>query len=244
MKYPKIHTIFKRDQQTGELLIGEYSKPEFYYLRDNAWEFTEKIDGTNIRIIIRPLTEAETEFGNKELKDRGFNVVIKGRTDNAEIPIFLMEELEKIFLTPLMFERISKTFDYIKTTEWQEKTNSIIILYGEGYGNKIQKVGHLYNPTDNDFALFDVLVGNTWLDTVSDLQIADSLQIRYVPYRGQGTLDKAVKCVATGIRSVFGNFPAEGLVLRPIVRLLDHKGERIIAKIKTRDFKKEGTSNG
>ena len=52
-EYHKIYTIFKRNPKTKykTLLEGKYSLPEFEYLKDCIWVFTEKIDGTNIRVI-------------------------------------------------------------------------------------------------------------------------------------------------------------------------------------------------
>lgn len=43
-EYHKIQTVFKRDMATKHktLLIGDYSLPEFEYLKDNTWVFTEK----------------------------------------------------------------------------------------------------------------------------------------------------------------------------------------------------------
>ena len=51
--YHKIQTVFKRDPETKykTLLMGEYSLIEFEYLRYNDWVWTEKINGTNIRVI-------------------------------------------------------------------------------------------------------------------------------------------------------------------------------------------------
>ena len=48
-EYHKIQTVFKRDPETNHrtLLEGQYSMPEFEYLANNQWVFTEKIDGTN-----------------------------------------------------------------------------------------------------------------------------------------------------------------------------------------------------
>jgi len=53
-EYHKIQTVFKRDPKTKykTLLKNQFSLPEFEYLALNTWVFTEKIDGTNIRIII------------------------------------------------------------------------------------------------------------------------------------------------------------------------------------------------
>jgi hypothetical protein len=54
-EYHKIHTIFKRDMSAPgrqkPLIEGEWSKPEFEYLANCEWELTEKVDGTNIRVM-------------------------------------------------------------------------------------------------------------------------------------------------------------------------------------------------
>ena len=39
-----------------------------------------------------------------------------------------------------------------------------------------------------------------------------------------------------GFQSMWGNFQAEGLVVRPLVELRSRTGERVIAKIKCKDF--------
>ena len=47
-EYPKIQSIFKRDENTHKFIDGVFSLPEFEYLKDNLWIWTEKIDGRNI----------------------------------------------------------------------------------------------------------------------------------------------------------------------------------------------------
>jgi hypothetical protein len=81
-KYHKIHTIYKRDPETKfkNLLIGEYSKPEFEYLKNNQWVFTEKVDGTNIRIMFD-----------------GEKITFGGKTDRAQIPADLVNRLNGLF---------------------------------------------------------------------------------------------------------------------------------------------------
>lgn len=83
-EYHKIQTVFKRDPDTKfkTLLDGDYSMSEFQYLKDNKWEFTEKVDGTNIRVIIG--SDGSVEF--------------RGRTDRAQIPEPLKHRLEQLFL--------------------------------------------------------------------------------------------------------------------------------------------------
>lgn len=79
-EYPKIQSIFKRDDKTHKFILGEYSMPEFEYLKDNVWVWSEKIDGTNSRI----------EW-NSETVNFG------GKTDNAQIPTPLLNRLRELF---------------------------------------------------------------------------------------------------------------------------------------------------
>ena len=200
-EYHKINTIFKRDQQ-GKLLIGQYSMPELEYLADNVWQFTEKIDGTNIRIMWD-----------------GQRVTYGGKTDNAQIPAFLVTRLQELF-----------TAD--KFAIW----NAPVCLYGEGYGAKIQKAGINYKPDGTDFILFDVWINGWWLKWDDVIDVANKMEIHHVPVIGEGTLSNAIDLTQTGFNSTFGGFIAEGLVIKPIVDLFCRNGERIIAKIKHKDF--------
>lgn len=90
MLYPKINSIFKRDPATNfKTFLPEYSEPEFELLADLPWEVTEKIDGTNIRVI----WDGETvRFG--------------GRTENAQMPGKLVVYLQEAF-TPERFLSLS-----------------------------------------------------------------------------------------------------------------------------------------
>ncbi len=86
-EYPKIQSIYKRDEQTHLFLEGEWSLPEFAYLSNNEWEWTEKIDGTNIRIIWTPKSDKWEEA------HIAWGVSVKGKTDRAQIPKFLLDKL-------------------------------------------------------------------------------------------------------------------------------------------------------
>lgn len=213
-EYHKINTIFKRDMENGgkALLEGQWSCPEFEYLANNQWEFTEKVDGTNIRI----------------MWDRG-EVRFAGKSDNAAIPAKLVNRLRERFPNDSAFR---SAFDF----------NGGVCLYGEGYGAGIQK-GGLYRP-DQDFVLFDVLVSSPendwWLSRDNAEDVGRKLGLTVVPVVGQGTLLDAVNRVRSGYVSVWGNFIAEGLVCRPLVDLFTRKGDRIITKIKHKDFQSTG----
>lgn len=203
-EYHKIQTLYLRDPATKHrtLLEGEWAKPEFGLLKDIQWCWTEKVDGTNIRI---------HWDGEKR--------IIGGRTDNAQIPTFLLSRLEELFPP----EKLAKQFSAPAT------------LYGEGYGAKIQKGGGNYKQDDVDFVLFDVFCG-MWLEQPSVSIVADDLGIDRVPVLRYGTLEEAVEFVRQGHKSEWGDFMAEGLVMRPSVELLNRKGERLITKLKVKDF--------
>jgi len=109
------------------------------------------------------------------------------------------------------------------------------VLYGEGYGAKIQKGGGNYRQ-DQDFVLFDVKVGDWWLRRPDVEEVADTLGLDVVPVIEQGTLFDAVSMVRNGLQSTWGDFEAEGIVARPTVDLKMRNGSRIITKIKCLDF--------
>jgi len=204
--YPKIQSLYKRDEKTHKFIIGEYSLPEFDYLKANMWEATEKINGTNIRI----------EW-NCETK----TVVFGGHTDNAQIPVFLLTKLQEIFPVNKFQELYPETS---------------MTLYGEGYGARIQKGGGNYIRDGVDFILFDILIGDWWMRRDSLLSIAENLDITVVPSIGICSLNNAVTIVKAGLDSRLGNCKAEGLVLKTVTELKDRRGHRIITKMKTKDF--------
>ena len=220
-EYHKIQTVFKRDPQTKfkTLIDGEYSLPCFEYLKDNEWTFTEKVDGTNIRVMLNnqvgePLDGMPGSLPDKWVMNFG------GKTDNAQIPSALGNRLREMFDLNRMREQFPEG----------------VCLYGEGYGPKIQKGGGNYR-SDQDFVLFDVKVGDWWLERSSVVDVATALGMDVVPIIGFGTIDDMKSMCRDGIKSQWGDFQAEGIVARPSVELKTRSGERIITKLKTKDFR-------
>jgi hypothetical protein len=184
-------------------LFDQYSRPEYEYLANNAWLFTEKVDGTNIRIMWD-----------------GESVTFGGKTDNAQLPGQLVINMQKQFL-PEKFEMAGLPVG--------------TCLYGEGYGGKIQKAGATYGP-EQRFVLFDVMVGDFWLEREDIEDVGNKVGADVVPQVGMGTLYDMVTLVSGGIGSQWGDFKAEGLVARPTTELVNRYGERVITKLKTKDF--------
>jgi ATP-dependent RNA circularization protein (DNA/RNA ligase family) len=204
-EYHKIHTVFKRDVK-GKIIETEYAHPEIFYLLNNTWSVTEKIDGTNIRI------------GFKDEK-----IEIGGRTNNAQIPVTLVAKLQELFTV----DKLQSIFNYPDQ----------VILFGEGYGSKIQKGGSNYIPDGVNFILFDVKVGEWWLKKEDVFNIAQRLQIDMVPFLGEWTLLETINKVRNKeLKSAWNKVPIEGVVCRPLVQLFNRKGERIITKLKVKDF--------
>lgn len=213
-EYIKIDTPFVRDTEgTKKLIEGEYRDETVRYLRNSIWTWTEKIDGTNISI----------EWD-------GHSVSIHGRTERAQIPSFLLEKLEEMFVGDVNEEMFEQLFG-----------ETHMILYGEGYGVKIQK-GHLYRD-DVSFILFDVYQPekDIWLKRESVEEIAKALNIDIVPFVLNGTIEDAVRFVKAKPNSFIASehkreYQMEGLVGRPYTELKDRLGKRVIVKVKAKDF--------
>ena len=207
-EYPKIETIFNRDTEgTKKLIFETYRDETVKYLRFNDWQFTEKIDGTNISV----------EWD-------GHAVSFHGRTERAQIPKHLLEYLEKTFLTTEAEELFEQTYG-----------DKNVILYGEGYGAKIQNGGNY--RSDVSFILFDVLIGDNWQEREWVEKTAKMFGIDVVPVVFVGSLEEGIDYVMEHHPSTIGTAMMEGIVGRPMVEMRDRLGKRIIVKIKWEDFK-------
>ena len=161
-----------------------------------------------------------------------------GRTNAAQMHPGVYECLEKLFRLNAVYAMFDKLFG--KTLDGRVE----VCLYGEGYGAGIQK-GGCYRD-DRGFVLFDIWVNGWWLQRKDVVDIAEQLNIDVVPVIGTGTLLEMAKMVRAGFNSQWGRFEgwgefkAEGIVARPLVELCARNGQRIITKLKCKDFKEVG----
>ena len=202
IEFPKIETLFKRNPDTHKIMLGEIKNPAYPLIK--KWRWTEKIDGTNIRI------------GWEDGK-----VCIGGRTENAQIPGGIVNFIQDLHLEDalkVMFQGTS------------------MVIFGEGYGAGIQK-GAGYSATKR-FAAFDILVADKWwLHWPDVIDVCLKLGIETVPALGYHDLEWATDFVGVGFLShLAATANAEGLVGRPEETLFDARGDRLIIKLKTRDF--------
>jgi len=219
-EYHKIRTVFLRESEGKHPMIipdaDHFATPEFDYLQDADWDFTEKIHGMNSRV----------EF----LRDRDGtgHLLLGGRNDNSQIPADVIN-----YLNRRLFPR----------DRWDEKFSEAtsVRIYGEAVAAGIQKGCERYLAPGEDagFVVFDVQIDGWWLSHDNIVDIADWFGVSVTPIYGHGTLWDMTDFVKEGLQSDFGDFQAEGLVARPSVPLFARNGERIIAKLKTRDFPRE-----
>lgn len=218
MEYQKINTLFLRDEKKV-IIPSSFTCDEFEYLKDCKWECTEKINGANTRIYISREYDGEDDWL--------YGVSFMGKTNDSTIPEHLNLKLQQIFYR----------------VDWKTVFPSLmpgdsVCLYGEGYGNKIQK-GSSYISNDVDFILFDVRYNNWWLERKNCEDIANKCGIKIVPIVGYMTIPEAIDLVKKGFKSSISedkNLIAEGLVLKTPQGLLSRDGKRIITKIKHNDF--------
>ncbi len=101
----KLKVYTKEYHQQKKLVEGKFTDETIEFLKDNLWEFTEKIDGTNIRILWD-----------------GHRVTFAGRTDNPQIPAELTNRLFELFGGEVNEELFEQKFGDMP-----------VMLVGEGY---------------------------------------------------------------------------------------------------------------
>lgn len=240
IEYPKIETLFNRDPKTFKVIEGEFRFKEFEMIK--SWEVTEKVDGTNIRVIYNSAwkDKERVDFARRYLE-------FMGRTARAQIPAHLEEYLKETFTV----EDFDNIFDELDIHEG-------VILFGEGYGEKIQKGGRYRKGVS--FRLFDVWVsdsdhpmGGWWLEQGNIKDVANRLGINYVPSLGIMSTEAIVKLVKQTKLKIKMNIPRsivastekgddvtlEGLVARSNPLLFTRRGKRLMWKLKVRDFKRD-----
>ena len=205
MEYHKIETLYERDLQTFKVKPGVFKNRVYSLLK--TWHWTEKVDGTNIRVI---WSEKKLTFGGKSDNAQIHADLIKWLYDHVSIP-----QLEAIFLDvdAVIYgegygagiqkgggdycpEKKLIVFDVLVGGKWW--------LEHEDVCDVAQKLG---------------------LDVVPDfgeMTLEEATELVRAGFKSRCAVNVAKE--------------AEGLVGRPIETLFDKKGARLIVKLKTKDF--------
>jgi hypothetical protein len=221
LEYPKIETLYDRDVK-HKVDVSKVRCPEFLLVKE--WQITEKVDGTNVRVALH--MDGSVEYG--------------GRTNNAQMPVALAEYLRKTFTETAMQNALIQP-----NTSCPEA-----ILFGEGYGEKIQGCGGRYRKGVS-FRLFDVAIRGVdgsrwwWQGRESMERLAIGLGVEMVPSLGtldflpQSYGDLLLHNHVSSVSRQDGGDPyllPEGFVARTEPLLFDRSGSRVMWKLKFRDF--------
>lgn len=210
-KYQKIKSVWKRQtQKPCPMIYNEWATDTIAMLKNCDWIFTEKIDGTNIRVIWD-----------------GHQISFKGRNEKSSIPETITALLTEMFQGEEMEQLFEQTFG--------EKE---VIIYGEGYGGNIQKAGPLYG--DYSFIVFDIKIDGKYLEWYVAEQLAIDLGLTTTPVVLKGALDEGIEAVVEGFPSFVADSPleAQGLVGRLEHTVYDSKGERVTVKLVGKHLRK------
>lgn len=212
-KYPKIQTLYLRKEakkgKASALKIGEYACDEFANIK--YWTVTEKIHGTNLRII---------------WKDR--KLTFKPKSDNGKFQgTFKEDYLDKI-KDNLQF-KLNKFFD-----------NKNVVIYAEACGGNIQDIGKAYS-TNYKLVVFDIKIGYWWLNYEKIKMVCDNLGLKCVPLISYFlSIDAIEGYVKDYPDSIFAKekVEMEGIVATSYPLMLFRRGNPIKFKLKCNDYKK------
>lgn len=213
-QYPKLQTLYCRGDRGA--LLPHVSRPEFGLSLD--WYVTEKLDGTSMRVEILPAVDAPFP-----------GLKIAGRTNRADLsspPVSSGVEV------------IAAWFDRPTVDAFLKFCPQGALVFGELCGPKIQG-----NPLAFDqphFAAFDVYdyLEHRFLDFPDVIGMVDhDLLPAHVPVAGWMSRPEIVDRVEAGMTSALAPHAAEGVVCRTIPTLYNSRGERVMWKLKSKDFK-------
>lgn len=127
-----------------------------------------------------------------------------------------------------------------------ETKHESIMVYGEAYGGKLQKMSETYG-NELKFVAFDVEIGGTWLSVPKADSFVKWLGLEFVHY-------DCIPCTIDDLNRVRDSDSAqaarngmgsgkirEGVVLRPLEEFTKNEGSRIISKYKREEFSETNT---
>lgn len=207
--FQKIYAPFGRKNPKDRLVdTSIYSRNwvEMFYKNNIPMLASEKVDGTSVGIVWD-----------------GERISFIGHTDKSQFAPRYLEYLQSRFGT--------KEFEACVEEIFEDKS---VILYGEGISKDYNV--H-YGCPDGEFIFYDVQLANgKFMNRTALVEIAEKLGMK-TPYEEVMTMQQAIDYVKQRPMSKLdSSVHMEGLVLRPTVELYTSNDERIICKVKVKDF--------
>ena len=206
--YKRVPDIFTYSK--GKVEEGQYASEAVRFTKDLPWVCTEKIDGMTVCI---EWDGNQASFSRNHIGKR--------------LPKHLLEMLHDKFSTSRAEERFKFNFPLGK-----------VVFYAVAYGGDIGDTAEKYGP-GLTYSLIDVYMParNQWLNRTAVETVGARFGVRVVPKILHEPLEMAViKMKEHPVSKINMNTPMEGLVCHPFVELRDCYGERIIVKLKAKDF--------
>jgi len=140
-------------------------------------------------------------------------------------------------------ERFMELFDVENLTRifTDEVGADAMTVYGEAYGGKQQGMSKTYGK-ELKFIVFDVKVGDFWLDVPKAEDVAIKLGLEFMAYARVSTDIEALDAErdrdsTQAVRNGVGEgCIREGVVLRPLIEVVKNNGKRVICKHKRVEF--------
>lgn len=169
----------------------------------------------------------------------GNEIEHRGKSDSAHMPDHLMRDIGDV-VEPHKMQHVFGSTD--------------VCLYGEAYGPKIQGGEGYCIDGRHRFCLFDIRIGDYWLEMRKVRNIADQLSLDVVHEFRTATFETAAQILKRGVDNNAGVLPShmiksrlpaatndqyiEGFIFRPPQQIFDREGNRVLSKLKYSDFQK------
>ena len=231
--YPKLQTLYKRDKNH---ITNEIRYPEFNLIK--KWILTEKLHGSNNSIVCR----CGSSFHKK--------IQVRGRTDKSQLHPNVIKYLFDIAVNNKIYGKLDQQFGLSTSFD------SLIEIFGEVVGKEVQ--GEYYKKGIG-FYVFDIKIYDRFLEWSEVKELCKKLGLEHVPeisirYDNQiydtSSLINFPNCKSS-LANLFehgdgkselaekNKMPpilAEGIVVRTEPQLYNKYNERVMWKLKFKDF--------
>ena len=125
--------------------------------------------------------------------------------------------------------------------KFQELGHPEVVIFGEAYGGKQQGMSATYGK-ELCFIVFEVKIGENWLNVPNAESVTSKLGLEFVPYEKVPATIEALNVErdrpsrVAKRRGILEDKVPEGIVIRPLIEMRMPNGERVMAKHKGESF--------
>lgn len=226
LEYPKIDTLYER-KKNGKVNVDNLKRPEFGII--NRWQITEKLNGRNIRVML-------TTDGN---------VTFAGRMDEKHLNDQLVQKMIDYLKNIFTSNRMKYVFRKIDADGTLQKPE--VCMYLEGLGSDMASGSGIYcKGRDVSVRLIDCYINPWWIERPLLEEFAKKFGIKCTPLlddiyelpRSLADLENIIKLSKVAGENNNNLANAEGIVARTYPLLTNRKGDRVMWKLKFKDFEK------